>query len=153
MPVPNGLKGPALADFYYKRAQARALLGRRDALADAELAVNNAQGGDYNNLGSRYEQLFMRLLREAGENKRANALLAKQVAAFSNKAKGKLFGLNYPSIAISATATSTRRKPTSRAIARCWRKRSAGRCSPIYGMSWQALVEDGSARVEEARGL
>jgi hypothetical protein len=39
-PVPSGLKGLALADFYYKRAQARALLGRGDdALADAELAV------------------------------------------------------------------------------------------------------------------
>ena len=29
-PVPGGLKGLALADFYYKRAQARALLGRSD---------------------------------------------------------------------------------------------------------------------------
>ena len=40
------LKGPQLADFYYKRGQARSLLGRNEeALADAELAVSNMQGG------------------------------------------------------------------------------------------------------------
>ncbi|MGZ5826860.1 MAG: hypothetical protein ACXWIO_12700, partial [Croceibacterium sp.] len=37
-PVPAGLMGADLADFYYKRAQARALLGRSDAVGDAELA-------------------------------------------------------------------------------------------------------------------
>ena len=52
--VPAGLKGGELADFHYKRAQARALLGRADALDDAELAVSNSQGVDYKNLGSRY---------------------------------------------------------------------------------------------------
>jgi hypothetical protein len=63
-PTPNGLKGLALADFYYKRGQARALLGRGDeALADAEAAVSNGQGSDYKNVGSRYEQLLMRQLR------------------------------------------------------------------------------------------
>ena len=66
--VPTGLKGAELAAFYYKRAQSRVLIGRADALDDAELAVSNAQGGsDYKNLGSRYEQLLMRLLREAGQ--------------------------------------------------------------------------------------
>ena len=71
------------------------MLGRSDALADAELAVNNGQGSDYAKAASRYEQLLMRRLREAGEHKRANALLSKQLAAFANQSKGRLFGLQY----------------------------------------------------------
>ncbi len=93
--VPAGLKGGELADFHYKRAQARALLGRADALDDAELAVSNSQGVDYKNLGSRYEDLLTRLLRDEGQFKRASALLAKQSATFANQSKGKLFHVNY----------------------------------------------------------
>ncbi len=154
-PVPAGLKGADLADFYYKRAQARALLGRNDALGDAELAVNNAAGDDYKNKGSRYEQLFMRLLRQAGDNKRANALIAKQVTTFSkeSKGKGKLFGLNYGLTLgyvrngdINAAESYVARNRALLAEAQRWPS------FPIYGMAWQAMVEDGSARVEEARG-
>ena len=91
--MPTGLNGAELADFHYKRAQARSLLGRSDdALADAELAVSNGQGSDYKNVGSRYEQLLMRRLRDAGQHKRANALLTKQLAAFANQAKGSSSG-------------------------------------------------------------
>src|ERR1700686_4568686 len=93
--APSELKGADLADFYYKRAQARALLGRTDALDDAELALSNASSTDYNNLGSRYAQLLTRLLREAGQNKRANALVAKEMTRFADQKKGKLFGLNF----------------------------------------------------------
>src|SRR5258707_2106105 len=94
--VPKGLKGLELADFYYKRGQARSLLGRSDdSLADAELAVSNGQGSDYKNVGSRYEQLLMRRLRDAGQHKRANALVSKQLAAFATQGKGRLFGLNH----------------------------------------------------------
>ena len=152
-PVPAGLKVADLADFYYKRAQTRALLGRSDALADAELAVSNATSDDYNNRGSRYEQLFMRLLRQAGDNKRANALLAKQVATFSKTSKGKLFGAYY-ALALGylrdgdiATAEAyVARSRTLLAEAQRWP------VFPIYGMAWQAVVEDGHARVEESRG-
>jgi CHAT domain-containing protein len=151
--VPTDLKGGDLADFYYKRAQARALLGRSDALGDAELAVNNASIDDYKNKGSRYEQLFMRLLWAAGENKRVSALQAKQVATFSNQSKGKLFGLYY-SLAngylrsgdINAAEAYVGRSRALLTEAQRWP------VFPIYGMAWQALVEDGSARVEEARG-
>lgn len=152
-PLPAALKGPELADFYYKRAQARALLGRNDALGDAELAVNNAPSDDYNNKGSRYEQLFMRLLRQSGDNKRANALLAKQVATFSKSAKGKLFG-SYYSLAvgyvrngdIAAAESYVARSRALLAEAQRWPS------FPIYGMAWQASVEDSAARVEESRG-
>ena len=152
-PVPGGPKGLALADFYYKRAQARALLGRSDALADAELAVNNGQGSDYAKAASRYEQLLMRRLREAGEHKRANALLSKQLAAFANQSKGRLFGLQY-----ALAVGYIRNGDTNAAESYVVRNRSllaeAQRWPvfPTYGLNWQAFVEDGNARVAEARG-
>jgi CHAT domain-containing protein len=151
--APAGLKGADLADFYYKRAQARVLIGRSDALDDAELAVSNASSADYNNRGSRYEQLAMRLLRDAGQEKRANALQTKQMATFANQSKGKLFGLNFSSV-----LASIRSGDINKAESYAARNRSllteAQRWPvfPIYGMAWQALVEDGSARIEEARG-
>ncbi len=152
--VPNGLKGPQLADFHYKRAQARVLLGRsEDALADADVAVTNMQGTDYVNVGSRYEQVLIQRLRDAGQHKRANALITKQMTAFANQAKGRLFGLNYILALgqirngdINAAESYANRNRTLLAEARRWPNFS------IYGANWQATVEDGSARVAEARG-
>ena len=152
--VPTGLKGAELADFHYKRAQARVLLGRADALDDAELSVSNAQGGgDYKNLGSRYEQLLMRLLREAGQQKRANALLSKQLAAFANQSKGKLFGLNYV-LALGYLKSGDTNAAESYAARNRALLTEAQRWPvfPIYGMAWQGIVEDGTARIEESRG-
>jgi CHAT domain-containing protein len=153
-PAPKDLKGLQLADFYYKRGQARTLLGRADdALADAELAVSNGQGSDYIKVASRYEQFLMRRLRDAGQHKRVNALVAKQMAAFANRGKGRLFGLNY-SLALGFIANGD----TNTAESYIARNRSllaeAQRWPvfPIYGMNWQAMVEDGNARVAESRG-
>lgn len=153
-PVPAGLKGLALADFHYKRAQARTLLGRNEAaLADSELAVSNGQGGDYKNEGSRYESLLMRHLRDAGQHKRANALLAKQSAAFANQSKGRLISLQLVQaigyIQNGDTNTAESYAARNRALlaeAQRWP------VFPIYGLIWQANVEDGNARVAEARG-
>ena len=152
--VPNGLKGPQLAGFHYKRAQARVLLGRSDdALADAELAVANMQGADYVNVGSRYEQLLLQRLRDSGQHKRANALITKQMTAFANQAKGRLFGLNYILALgqirngdINAAESYAARNRTLLAEARKWPNFS------IYGTNWQATVEESNARVAEARG-
>jgi CHAT domain-containing protein len=153
-PVPAGLKGPALAAFHYKRGQARSQLGRsEDALADAEIAVSTGQDVDYKNVGSRYEQFLMRRLREAGQHKRANALLSKQVATFSNQVKGRLFGLNYTLLVghirngdANAAENYAARNRSLLAEAQRWP------VFPIYGANWQAMVEDGNARVAEARG-
>lgn len=152
--VPSGLKGAQLADFHYKRGQARVLLGRsEDALADAEVAVSNMQGTDYVNVGSRYEQLLLQRLRDAGQHKRANALITKQMTAFANQAKGRLFGLNYILAIgqirngdINAAESYAARNRTLLAEARRWPNFS------IYGTNWQATVEDTNARVAEARG-
>jgi CHAT domain-containing protein len=151
--VPVGMKGPALADFYYKRAQAKVLLGRSDGLDDAELAVNNSAGADYKNLGSRYEQLLARLLRDAGQNKRANALTSKQMAAFSNQTKGKLFGLNFTQVvALTKIGETDAAEPYAARNRSLLTESQRWPVFPIYGMAWQALVEDGNARIEESRG-
>jgi CHAT domain-containing protein len=152
--IPAGLKGAELADFHYKRAQARVLLGRADALDDAELAASNAQGGgDYRNLGSRYEQLLTRLLRDAGQYKRANALLTKQLAAFATQSKGKLFGLNY-ALALGYLKNGDTNTAESYVVRNRTLLTEAQRWPvfPVYGMAWQAIVEDGNARIEESRG-
>jgi CHAT domain-containing protein len=151
--VPAGLKGAALGEFYYKRAQARAQLGRSDALDDAELASSNASNEDFKNKGNRYEQLQMRLLRDAGQHKRANAVAAKEIAMFSNQNKGKLFGL-YHSMAMGFLKGGD----VNSAESYFARNRSLLQESlrwpvfKIYGMAWQAQVEDGNARIAEARG-
>jgi CHAT domain-containing protein len=153
--VPDNLKGLQLAEFHYKRAQARAQLGRNDeALADAELAVSNGKGADYNSVYSRYEQFLMRRLRDAGQHKRSNEIAARQLAAFSTKGKGRLFGLNFSFLnaAIRSGDINTAegyaaRNRTLLAEAKRWPN------FPVYGASWQAMVEDGDARVAEARGL
>jgi CHAT domain-containing protein len=150
---PAGLKGAAVAEFYYKRAQARVLLGRKDALDDAELAGSNATNDDFKNKGSRYEQLLIRLLRDAGQNKRANAIAAKEIAMFTNQNKGKLFTLNQ-SFAnalikggdVNAAESYVARNRSLLQEAQRWT------VFPIYGMVWQAMVEDGTARIADARG-
>jgi CHAT domain-containing protein len=151
--VPVSLKGPDLADFYYKRAQARLLLGRSDSLDDAELAVSNASGADYNNRGSRYEQLLMRLLWDAGQNKRAKALQTKQMSAFANQNKGRLFALNF-SLAMGFIRSGDINMAESYAARNRSLLTEAQRwpAFPLYGMIWQATVEDGNARIEESRG-
>lgn len=153
-PVPAGLKGLPLADFYYKRGQARLLIGRtEDSLADAEQAVNNGKGGDYLHVTSRYEQFLMRRLRDVGQHKRASAIMAKHMAAFAEKGKGRLFGLNYAQIVsairsgdINAAESYDARNRSLLAEAKRWPN------FPVYGANWQATVEDGGARVAESRG-
>ncbi|MFZ0117516.1 MAG: hypothetical protein WAL15_24435 [Xanthobacteraceae bacterium] len=83
------------AEFLYSRAQARAALGRtREATADTEAAIKAAQGGDYVDELSRYENYLIRLLRTAGEQRRAIELLNGQIRNFESKNRGRLFNLN-----------------------------------------------------------
>ena len=147
------MKGAALADFYYKRGQARTLLGRNDAIDDAELAVSNAGNEDYKNIGSRYEQFLVRRLRDTGQIKRANAILAKQIATSSSQGKGKLFGLNLFQVIgylksgdVNAAEGYAGRNRSLLTESQRWS------VFPIYGLSWQAIVEDGNGRIAEARG-
>ena len=154
-PVPGGLKGLDLADFYYKRGQARTLLGRNaEALADAEQTVALGKGEDVK-VFARYEQFLMRRLRDAGEKKRADAIAARQIAAANSqpRGKGRLFGLHLGQLVVligsgdvNAAESYAARNRSLLAEAQRWP------VFPIYGMNWQATVENGNARVAEARG-
>ncbi len=151
---PKSLKGNELGDFYYKRAQARASLGRNaEALTDGDQALVYGKGDDYKNVVSRYEQFVMRRLRDAGELKRAEAMSQKQNAFFEKQAKGRLFSLNLTRIAglvrkgdITAAEAYVGRSRALLTEAQRWT------VFPTYGLTWQAVVEDGIARVAEARG-
>lgn len=154
-PVPGGLKGSELAAFHYKRGQARTLIGRsNDALADAEMAVNNSKNDDYKLVASRHEDFLIRRLREKGEHKRAMAMYNKQVATFSAPGgKGRLFGL-HNALAILALQAGDVNLAESY-VARNRNLLNEARKWPVfptYGMVWQATLEDGTGRVAEARG-
>ena len=129
-PVPGGPKGLALADFYYKRAQARALLGRSDALADAELAVNNGQGSDYDNGGSRYEQTSDAAAARGRRTQACQCTAVQADGGVCQSVEGKAVRACNTRLlsAISETATPTRRKAMSPATARCWLRHSGGPC-------------------------
>lgn len=152
--VPGNLKGLQLAEFHYKRGQARSQLGRNEeALADAELAISNGKGADYYAVLSRYEQFLMRRLREAGQHKRANEIVARQLAAFSTKGKGRLYGLNFGFLAAAIRNGDINAAEGYAARNRAMLTEDRRRPSfPIYGANWQAYVHDGDARVAEARG-
>ena len=153
--APDNLKGIPLANFYYKRGQARSQLGRNEeALADAELAISNNEGADYPTVGSRHESFLGGRLYEAGQYRRANEIIAKQLSALTTKGKGRHFGLNFIMLAsaiisgeVNAAEDYAARNRTLLAEARHWPNFA------VAGAAWQARVEDGDARVAEARGL
>ena len=143
-----------LAEWHYKRGQARGALGRtNDAIADAELAVKLGQGDDYADGVSRYEQFLIRQLRAAGERKRALDLIAKQQRAFANQSKGRNFWLN-----LATGTTYLTMGDFARAAASIERNRALLREAQgwpnnnLYIESYLSNVEEGAARLAEARG-
>ena len=84
-----------LSDFYYKRAQARASLGRlKDAAADAAKAVANA--ADYVTEGSRLELYQESQMRLSGDYRGAIALLERMAQKLNVTVtnKGRAFSIN-----------------------------------------------------------
>jgi CHAT domain-containing protein len=75
------------------------------------------------------------------------------MSAFANQSKGKLFGLNF-SLVVSFVRSGDINMAESYAARNRSLMTEAQRWPvfPIYGMAWQALVEDGNARIEESRG-
>src|SRR5262245_45720610 len=86
--------GP-LGQFYYRRGQARAALGRtEDAMADAQQAISI--GGDFQTEVARYMQFLAQQYRIVGKVKAAietEQAIAKKVAEQA-RGKGLLFGIN-----------------------------------------------------------
>ena len=153
-PPPAGSKPSELADFYFKRAQARASLGRlAESIADTRLAIQSAQGADYANVISRYEQFLYRRLRENGETKPAIELINRQIDAFSKTGRGRLFALY-----LAMLTSNLQRGDVARAedfLARSRALLPEAKAWPAYGVyatSFTATLEEGAARIAEARG-
>ena len=153
-PVPAGLKGPALAAFHYKRGQARSLLGRsEEALADAETCGQQRTG---RRLQKCREPLRAISDAQAARRGPAQACQCSRIQAnghLCQSGKGRLFGLNYTLLVghirngdTNAAESYAARNRSLLAEAQRWP------VFPIYGANWQAMVEDGNARVAEARG-
>ena len=143
-----------LAQFLYNRAQARAALGRtREATVDTEAAIKASQGADYVDEVSRYENYLIRLLRVAGEQRRAIELMNGQMRNFESKNRGRLFNLNlmmtvsYLNLSDVPRAESYAQRNRALLVeSRKWQNFG------IYGSNWNAQVEDGNGRIFEAHG-
>jgi tetratricopeptide (TPR) repeat protein len=154
--APLGVKGKALSDFYFKRAQARSLIGRtQSAIEDGELAIKNAEGADYGDTISRIEQFLYRQLRNVGQNKRSIDIINSQIRYFSSapKGKGRLFGLylaagnGYLTIGdLDKAKGYFQRNNALYDESRSWPN------VEIYRSSWLSNVEEGNARMFDSSG-
>jgi CHAT domain-containing protein len=143
-----------LAQFYFKRGQARAELGRiADAVADLEkaLATNNELTGD---LINRIRQTLVSYLRQAGEPKRALPLLAAMAREYDQPgAYGRLFSVYRWQMIISLISgdVGTAEANLQKAQALYMRSQSWQNVER-FRTAWSAIIEEMTARLLEARG-
>src|SRR5262249_14874407 len=141
-------------EFYFRRAQARASLGRlTDAIADCAQAVNNSS--DYVNDGSVIENYQESLMRLNGDYREAIALLERmaQKLDVSNANKGRAFGINQR-IALnlfSLGELSEAEAYVKRNTALLSQARSWPNVHPFLS-NWEAIVENGQANLASHRG-
>lgn len=144
-----------LKDFYFRRAQARASVGRlKAAIADAETAV--AKASDYGGEGSRIELFQESQMRLNGEHKQAIALLermAQRLNVTQPPNKGRAFGINTRTAInllqlgqINKAEIYVRRNVALLSEARAWPN------AQPYLSSFEASTEDGRGRLLLARG-
>jgi CHAT domain-containing protein len=145
--------GP-LGQFYYRRAQARAALGRtEDAIADCLAAI--AQGGDLQTEISRYTQFLTQQYRIIGKLKAAieaeQALIKKIEAA--GRGKGLLFATHHRIVLTYLALGDTKqaevyfnKNVALLAESKAWKN------VDMFRSSFEASVENGRARVLFARG-
>jgi len=144
-----------LKDFYFRRAQARASVGRlKDAIADSEKAV--AKAADYAGEGSRIELFQESQMRLNGDYKEAIALLermAQKLNVTQPPNKGRAFGI-YARTAnnllqlgqINKAESYVKRNVALLSEARAWPN------AQPYLSSFEAATEDGRGRLFLARG-
>ena len=159
---PTGASRAALAQFYFDRGNAHALLGQvNDAISDAQKAVELGQGAaDFNHLG-RYRQFLASQLWTAGEAKKALQVTFAHIREADRQGpeRAHLFGFQ------RATALMLIQTGDLAQAENYVRRNQAllqeVRSSPIpgwraayprYRNTWEADVEMGRAFIFEARG-
>jgi CHAT domain-containing protein/tetratricopeptide (TPR) repeat protein len=152
---PAGADRAKLKDFYYKRGQTRASLGRpTEAIADTEKAVEYA--ADYVSEGSRLELAQESQLRLKGDYRGAIALLermAQKLNVTQPPNKGRAFSINQR-IAINLVnlgeigkaETYVKRNVALLAEARGWQN------AQQFFSNFEAVTEDAKGRVHLGRG-
>ncbi len=154
--VPDNLKGLQLADFYYKRGAGEgAARPQRRSARGCGTRGQQRQGRRLPRQSSAAtNSSSMRRLRDAGQHKRANEISASKWRHSPPRARAGCSASTTASSTaairngdINAAEAYAARNRTLLAEAKRWPN------FPIYGANWQANVEDGNARVAEARGL
>jgi CHAT domain-containing protein len=149
-----GAPAGAAGQFYYQRAQARAALGRTDeAIADIRQAIS--LGGDFQLEVARYMQFLAQQYRVTGNLRgsiETEQAIAKKVEE-QGRGKGLLFGINLRIIVgyvllgdLKQAEAYLNKNQALLAESRSWQN-----VEP-YRSSWEANVENGRARVLQARG-
>jgi CHAT domain-containing protein len=152
---PPASAAPAdLGRFHYERCVARAELGRsREAIADCEKAV--AQGGDFMTAASRYRQFLSGQYRSVGDFNKSIEQERALLRGFEGRPRvgGRLFGLHlrmalaYLAMGNHAEAeTYVRKNQALFNQARAWPN------VEMYRSGWESNVENGNARLLQARG-
>ena len=139
-----------LAQFYFRRGQARFLMGRnREAASDAEMAIQHAGSSDT----ERYEALLSNAYSSLGDHKRVIEINLKLAQRYGTD-KGVSFSINlrliqsYLAIGdIASAETYDRKSQTLLNEAKGWRSFST------HGSFFGGYVQHGHGRVLEARGL
>src|SRR5215470_15668743 len=140
-----------LKDFYFRRAQARASLGRlKDAVADCDRALANST--DYVNEGSLIELFQETQMRLDGNYKEAIAHL-ERMRHHLNLPKGRAFALNSRTTInfllldeVNKAEGSVKRNVTLLSEARSWPNVQQ------YMSSWESTTEFSKGRLFLARG-
>ena len=144
----------ALGQFYYRRAQARATLGRvNEAIADCLKAIES--GGDYVNEVSRYEQYLESQYRSAGDFKKAIELSQRRARRFEEipHNKGRLFNIYLQLVLAYINVGDLNRAGAAVNKLGALQKESYSWPNvEKFRSSWEADVENGKARLFEARG-
>jgi CHAT domain-containing protein len=160
---PDGkLRGEKLAQFYYDRANARALLGQNeDALADAQKALDVGQkGGSSTRQMNRIRQGLAQKYLALGDPKKAVEVLSTTVAGADQQGNrgaminaSRTIAQTYVAVGDVNRADAFARRVVARvqeargSPAPTWRAAYAR-----YGNSWEADSEEARALVFEARG-
>ena len=152
---PSTASGQALADFHFKRAEARSDLGRfKEAVADLDKAVSigRGQGLDIDHYLRRQSIEY----RFAGDYKRSLQLLQERVRAFQDAqtGKGRLIAINRQMATTYLVLGNLRQAEAAiqRARALWIESQSWPAHMAIYRPAFQADVEGGTAELMEARG-
>jgi CHAT domain-containing protein len=150
----NPPAGGALGQFYYGRAQARAALGRNEeAIADCQKAIS--LGGDFRTEVSRYMQLLAQQYRVGG-NLKGSIEIEQAIARKIEEAragKGLLFGNNSRIVNSYLTLGDLRQAEiyVNKNVALLAESKSWPNVD-MFRSSWEASVENGRARLLNARG-